>query len=136
MIESTAQEAVSRKGSIPELIVVFGLTVGVPVVMTVATGRFANFDFGQRRLLTSLAIEGATVAVLWPWLASRGWSFPKIAGAPVPGADQHPSTWSDIHRLLYAHEATVAGNRRARADRRHRARARNPSVGTRDATAI
>ena len=66
------------------MLAVFGLTVGLPLVLTVVSGRMLSFDFGQRRLLNTVAAEGVAVALLWPWLASRGWAFRRIAGAPVP----------------------------------------------------
>ena len=65
-----------------ELAVVFGLTVGLPLL----AGRFASpgFDFGQRRLLDTIISEAIAVATLWPWLRRRGWAFGSIAGSPGP----------------------------------------------------
>src|SRR5256885_213770 len=80
--EVAAQDG--RKGSLPELAIVFGLTVGVPLVSGLAAGRIQSFDFSQSRLLGTLTAEAVVVALLWPWLAKRGWSFRSIAGAPEP----------------------------------------------------
>lgn len=75
----------ARRGSVGELTVVFGLTVGLPLLLAIAAGRLqVSFDFGQRRLLTTLVAECVLVALLWPWLAARGWAFRPIAGAPEP----------------------------------------------------
>jgi uncharacterized protein len=72
------------RGSSAELAAVFGLTVALPLTLTVIAGRVGSFDFGQRRLLTTLTAEAIVVLLLWPWLARRGWSFRRIAGAPEP----------------------------------------------------
>lgn len=74
----------SRMGSIPELAIVFGLTVAVPVSLSIAPEQPENFDFSQERLLSTIAVEALAVAVLWPWLARRGWALRTIAGAPAP----------------------------------------------------
>jgi membrane protease YdiL (CAAX protease family) len=65
-----------------ELAVVFGLTVGLPVL----AGRAGSggYNFGQRRLLSTIVEEVVIVAILWPWLRRRGWAFGSIAGSPVP----------------------------------------------------
>jgi len=74
----------TRRGSVAELGVVFGITVALPVALGLASGRLQSFEFGQSRLLGTVAAEAVVVAILWPWLASRGWDFRSIAGAPVP----------------------------------------------------
>lgn len=77
--------AVRRKqGSLPELAVVFGFTVALPLLFRIFKGPFFNTDLGQARLLTTLVMEGVAAVLLWPWLVSRGWSFRAIAGAPEP----------------------------------------------------
>jgi len=73
-----------RRGSIREIAIVFGLTVGGWLFLWALKGTFISFDFGQARLLRTWAAEVIYVIVLWPWLASRGWSFGAIAGAPQP----------------------------------------------------
>ena len=80
--ERTAMAA--RRGSGVELLSVFGVTVGLPLMLTIVAGRAGSFDLGQRRLLSTLALEAVVVVLLWPWLAWRGWSFRRIAGAPEP----------------------------------------------------
>jgi uncharacterized protein len=77
-------EVVAQRGSTAELATVFGLTVALPLVLTVVAGRVGNFDFGQRRLVKTIVAEAVAVVLLWPWLARRGWSFRRIAGAPEP----------------------------------------------------
>jgi membrane protease YdiL (CAAX protease family) len=79
-----AVAAVSRQGSPFELVIVFGLMVGVPLLWTITATGEPDLDFGQARLLETLAVEAVMVALLWPWLVSRGWSFRRIAGPPVP----------------------------------------------------
>jgi uncharacterized protein len=79
-----AAEREQRRGNSVELVAVFGLTVGLPLTLTILTGRVGSYDFGQRRILNTLAAETFIVVLLWPWLASRGWSFRQIAGAPEP----------------------------------------------------
>jgi len=59
----------ARRGSLQELAVVFGLTVGVPLSLGFAAGRVESFNFGQSRLLGTVAAEVVAVAILWPWLA-------------------------------------------------------------------
>lgn len=73
-----------RRGSIREIATVFGLTVGGWLFLWVLKGSLISFDFGQARLLGTFGAEVIYVIVLWPWLASRGWSFGAIAGAPQP----------------------------------------------------
>jgi len=73
-----------RRGSIREIAVVFGLTVGGWLFLWSLKGTVISFDFGQARLIRTLASELIYVLVLWPWLVSRGWSFAEIAGAPQP----------------------------------------------------
>jgi CAAX protease family protein len=73
-----------RRGSLREITIVFGLTVGGWLVLWVLKGSFITFDFGQARLLRTFVAEAIYVVVLWPWLARRGWSFGTIAGAPQP----------------------------------------------------
>ena len=73
-----------RKGNGFELAIVFGLTVAVPRILTIASDRFADFDFGQRRLLRTVVVEMFVLALLWPWLMARGWSFRAILDAPEP----------------------------------------------------
>lgn len=75
---------VEQKGSAFELAIVFGLTVALPVIYTIAARRFYDFDFGQRRLVTTVFIELVVVTLLWPWLSARGWSFRAILEAPEP----------------------------------------------------
>jgi hypothetical protein len=48
------------------------------------SGRFFSADFGQARLLRTIGAELLVVALFWPWLAARGWSFRAIAGTPEP----------------------------------------------------
>ena len=81
---SDLQPHASRQGRPFELAVVFGLTVGVPLGLEALSGHFVNFDFGERRLLRTIAAEVVAVALLWPWLARRGWKFGEIAGRPRP----------------------------------------------------
>jgi uncharacterized protein len=73
-----------RQGSTIELVAVFGFTVGIPLAMTLGTAGAPALDYGQGRLVSTVVIEVLVVALFWPWLASRGWSFRRIAGAPVP----------------------------------------------------
>ena len=73
-----------RRGSIRELATVFGLTVGGWLFLWALKGGAVSFDFGQARLLRTWLSEVVYVVLLWPWLASRGWSFGAIAGAPQP----------------------------------------------------
>lgn len=73
-----------RRGSIRELAIVFGLTVGLWLLPWILRGGGISFEFGQTRLLATLLAEIICVIVLWPWLAYRGWSFGAIAGAPQP----------------------------------------------------
>src|SRR5690348_405885 len=73
-----------RQGDPLELAVVFGLTVAVPLCVALLSGHFVSLEFGERRLLRTIAGELFAVALLWPWLATRGWKFPEIAGRPQP----------------------------------------------------
>ena len=75
-----------RQGSPLELAIVFGLTVGAPLALALSTGHLRSYEFGQSRLLTTVAEEGILVVLLWPLLASRGWALRSIAGAPVVGS--------------------------------------------------
>lgn len=67
-----------------ELAIVFGLTVALPLCASALTGHFFNNDFGQQRLLRTVAAEIVVVFLLAPWLAARGWSFRAIVGTPAP----------------------------------------------------
>lgn len=69
-------------GSRAELLVVFGITLGISAILTIRQGPFGQFDFGQSRLLTTIAWEVGVSALLWPWLSRRGWALGRIAGAP------------------------------------------------------
>ena len=60
-----------RQGSPLELAIVFGLTVGAPLALALSTGHLRSYEFGQSRLLTTVAEEGILVVLLWPLLASR-----------------------------------------------------------------
>ena len=71
-----------RRGSARELAVVFGLTVGIPLLFTILGKR--GLDFGQQRLLVTLIVELVLTALAWPWLRRRGWALGSIAGAPSP----------------------------------------------------
>ena len=73
-----------RRGSLPELAIVFGITVAAPLALSLASGQFYNLDFSQTRLLSTITAEVVLVAILWPWLAARGWAFRAIARTPEP----------------------------------------------------
>jgi len=72
------------RGSLLELAIVFGLTVALPLCVSALTGHFFNNDFGQQRLLRTVAAEIVAVILVGPWLAARGWSFRALAGTPAP----------------------------------------------------
>ena len=69
-------------GSAIELAVVFGVAVGVPLLAALLGRR--GYDFGEQRLIRTLAAEALLVVTIWPWLRRRGWDFLTIIGAPEP----------------------------------------------------
>src|ERR1043166_1215492 len=65
-----------------ELLSVFGLTVGLPVILTIRSGHLPMMEFNQARLARTLAAEAVAAILLWPMLANRGWNLTGIAGQP------------------------------------------------------
>jgi len=70
-------------GSRGELLTVFGTTLGISTLLAIR-GPLGLLDFGQSRLLTTIAWEVGVSALLWPWLRRRGWALGRIAGTPSP----------------------------------------------------
>src|SRR5262245_18889023 len=87
-------------GSRTELLVVFGTTLGIVAISTLRRRPFVQLDFGQSRLLITMAWEVGVSALLWPWLSRRGWSLGLIVGAP--------SLW-DLPRGIGLAVVTYAG---------------------------
>ena len=77
----------ARRAATLELVVVFGLTVGVSWIsnITSALGGHppAETAFSTLHLVSLLIYEAIVAALLVPWLARRGWSV-RDAGAPEP----------------------------------------------------
>lgn len=69
-------------GSRAELLAVFGSIVGLSLVLTIRRGVGGVLNFGQSRLLATIAWEVAVAGLLWSFLKRRGWALTRIAGTP------------------------------------------------------
>ena len=84
MPDEVSQERDVR-GTLAEAAIVAGLTVGLPLALTLGRWRGAMNEFGDRRLLTTLAAELILAVCIVPVLVRfRGWRPNEIAGSPGP----------------------------------------------------
>jgi uncharacterized protein len=91
--ESALSEALRRRASIGEVILVLGLPTGFFLASSLAwlARKEGAIPFDDGRLFETLAIEAAIALPLLPFLWRRGWSPFKIGGAPE---------WQDVIRGL------------------------------------
>lgn len=78
--------AADRDATLAEILVVFGVTVGISVTSNAlmsASERNA-ITFTDEHLLGLVFYQSLLAIVLVPWLARRGWSARDVAGTPGP----------------------------------------------------
>lgn len=81
-----AADGRASRGTLAEACVVYGATVGVSAVATLAIGidRRQELAFTNAHLLSVVGTEVVLSALLVPWLRRRGWTPAAAAGAPAP----------------------------------------------------